>query len=184
MNRPFPYDPRWPVMFAEEAAILREALAPWLVEDIHHVGSTSIPGMFAKPVIDMVAGVGDLDDAREAFGELGRLDYAYREHRRDAHSFFKPPDAPTQWEETHHLHLTVPGSALWRERLAFRDALRRDPELVREYSDWKLKHYGKGGGGSKRPFVSRVLAMQGIPLLPDAERLTEAAFEARSRPSQ
>ena len=121
--------------------MLRDALAPWLAEGIHHVGSTSIPGMAAKPVIDRSRGL-DLAEARAAFEPLSELGYAYREHRSDSHAFFTPPNAPTQWEETHHLHLTVPGSDLWRERLAFRDALRADPGLVREYSDWKLETAG------------------------------------------
>ncbi|HST24388.1 MAG TPA: GrpB family protein [Gaiellaceae bacterium] len=180
-RRPLPYDPRWPVLFEEEAAVLRETLAPWVVGDVHHVGSTSIRGMAAKPVIDMIAGVRDLEGARDAFEPLGRLGYGRVEHRKDAHAFHKPPDAPTQWEHTHHLHLTVPGSDLWRERLAFRDALRGDPCLVREYTEWKLAQYGRPTSppASKRPFVARVLAAQGVVLKPDEERLTEAALARR-----
>jgi GrpB-like predicted nucleotidyltransferase (UPF0157 family) len=180
-HRPRPYDPEWPIRFEEEASSLREALAPWLVEGVHHVGSTSIPGMAAKPVIDLLAGVRDLTEARAAFEPLERLGYGFREHRRDAHAFVKPPNMPTQWEETHHLHLTVPGSDLWRERLAFRDALRADPALVREYSDWKTRHYGSASGVSKRPFVQRVLASAGVGLRSDEERLTPAALAERRR---
>jgi GrpB-like predicted nucleotidyltransferase (UPF0157 family) len=182
-RRPHPYDPEWPIRFEEEAALLRDALAPWLVDDIHHVGSTSIPGMAGKPVVDMIAGVRDLDESRAAFEPLAELGYGYREHRRDAHAFHKPVDQPTQWQETHHLHLTVPGSDLWRERLAFRDALRADPSLVREYTEWKLRHYGQTSAErpSKRPFVERVLARHGLTLKPDDQRLTDAALKARSR---
>lgn len=181
-RRPYPYDPEWVIRFEAEAALLRLALAPWLADDIHHVGSTSIPGMWAKPVIDMIAGVRDLDESRVAFEPLSKLGYGYREHRRDAHAFFKPPNQPTQWQETHHLHLTMPGSELWRERLAFRDVLRADPALVREYSDWKIARYGRETQApeSKRPFVLRVLASQGIPLRPDHERLTDAALRSRT----
>lgn len=137
--------------------------------------------MASKPVIDMIAGVRDLDYARSAFEPLTQLGYGYLEHREDAHAFHKPPDAPTQWEHTHHLHLTVPGSDLWRERLAFRDALRADPVLVREYTEWKLAHYGRPSSpaASKRPFVARVLASQGVSRKPDEERLTKAALTAR-----
>jgi GrpB-like predicted nucleotidyltransferase (UPF0157 family) len=135
--------------------------------------------MAAKPVIDILAGVADLEAARDAFAPLQTLGYAYREHRRDAHHFYKPPHAPSQWEETHHLHLTVPGSELWAERLAFRDALRSDPALVREYTDWKQRHYGRAAGGSKRPFVERVLATAGIELKSDEERLSDAAIASR-----
>jgi GrpB-like predicted nucleotidyltransferase (UPF0157 family) len=137
--------------------------------------------MAAKPVIDMIAGVRDLDESHAAFEPLDELGYGYREHRRDAHAFHKPRAQPTQWEETHHLHLTVPGSDLWRERLLFRDALRADPALVREYTGWKLRHYGHAAAPvlSKRPFVARVLASRGVVLKPDDQRLTEATLNAR-----
>jgi GrpB-like predicted nucleotidyltransferase (UPF0157 family) len=180
-QRPFLYDPRWATLFEEEAARLHAVLEPWLVEGIHHVGSTSIPGMAAKPVIDMIAGVRDLAEARAAFEPLTTLGYGHREHRIDAHAFHKPPNMPTQWEETHHLHLTVPGSDLWRERLAFRDALRASPPLAREYMELKMRYYGQPNspGVSKHPFVERVLASAGIPLKPDDQRLVEAVLKER-----
>jgi GrpB-like predicted nucleotidyltransferase (UPF0157 family) len=181
-RRPQPYDAQWVARFEEEASVLREVLAPWLVDDIHHIGSTSIPGMAAKPVIDMIAGISDLDESRAAIGPLQDLGYGYIEHRPDAHAFRKPPHMPTQWQDTHHLHLTVPGSDLWRERLAFRDALRANDGLVREYTEWKIRNYGKPeapGTSTKRPFVERVLASQGIGLKPDDQRLTQAVLRAR-----
>jgi GrpB-like predicted nucleotidyltransferase (UPF0157 family) len=52
-----PYDPEWPRRFEGERALLEQVLAPWLEDGIHHVGSTAIPGLAAKPIIDMVAGV-------------------------------------------------------------------------------------------------------------------------------
>jgi GrpB-like predicted nucleotidyltransferase (UPF0157 family) len=160
------YDPAWPSMFKTERLALEDVLRPWLNGGIHHVGSTAVPGLRAKPIVDMVAGVNDLDEARAAFGPLQELGYAYREHRPEAHLLRKPG---------HHLHLTEPDSDLWRERLAFRDALRSDPELAAEYARWKLDH---AAGGSytarKTPFVARVLAVYGIALKPDAERLTGA----------
>lgn len=77
--------------------------------------------------------------------------------------------------QTHHLHLTEPGSDLWRERLAFRDALREDAALVVEYNDWKIRHVLDEAEGpyaaSKRPFVLRVLAARDIALKPDEQRL-------------
>jgi predicted kinase len=75
----------------------------------------------------------------------------------------------------------VPGSDLWRERLAFRDALRADRALVREYSDWKLRYYGSQARLSKRPFVERVLASAGVSLKPDDERLAAATLTERRR---
>jgi GrpB-like predicted nucleotidyltransferase (UPF0157 family) len=159
-------------------------LARWLEGGIHHIGSTAVPGARAKPIIDIIAGVRDLEEARAAFEPLRALGYCYHEHRPEAHAFFKPESAADWWEQTHHLHLTEPGSDLWRERLAFRDALRVDRALAIEYEHWKLTHavgapHPTAYTESKREFVARVLATRGIELKPDAERLTAAALAAR-----
>jgi GrpB-like predicted nucleotidyltransferase (UPF0157 family) len=178
-----PYDPEWPRRFEAERAVLEEALRPWLEGGIHHVGSTAVPGLAAKPVIDMIAGVRDLEAARAAFRPLAKLGYGYREHRPEAHAFSKP-DGAEWWQATHGLHLTEPGSDLWRERLAFRDALRADPELAAGYEEWKLRHASAPGApgafrADKYAFVARVLAEAGLALKPDGERLTPAALAAR-----
>ena len=113
-----PYDPEWPRLFEAERARLQKVLAPWLERGIHHIGSTSVPGLAAKPIIDMIAGVRDLEEARAAFEPLCSLGYEYREHRPEAHCFWKPePDVPLG--PTHHLHLTEPESDIWRERSRF-----------------------------------------------------------------
>lgn len=158
-----PYDPEWPALFERERARLEKALAPWLEGGIHHIGSTAVPGLAAKPIIDMLAGVRNLAEARAAEDALAALGYTYREHR---------PEACLFWKDRYGVHLTEPGSDLWRERLAFRDALRASPELRAEYAEWKRTH---GGGkpytASKTPLVTRVLADAGITVKPDEERL-------------
>lgn len=135
------------------------------------MGSTAIPGIAAKPIIDMIAGVHDLREAHAAFGPLATLGYVHAPHRPDiAHHFSKP--SLDLDEVTHGLHLTEPGTALWRERLAFRDALRADPALAGEYASLKLDLAAKHGAGAsaytaaKRAFVARVLASRGINLDP------------------
>jgi GrpB-like predicted nucleotidyltransferase (UPF0157 family) len=164
-----PYDPDWPRRFEAERALLERALAPWLDGGIHHVGSTSIPGLAAKPVVDMIAGVRDLEEARAAFGPLGELGYEYTPHRPRTHHFSKPAGAEW-WALTYALHLTTVGTDLWLERLAFRDALRADPALASEYEELKLRlaqeHNPDTGAYTvaKRPFVTRVLASAGIEL--------------------
>jgi GrpB-like predicted nucleotidyltransferase (UPF0157 family) len=131
--------------------VLERELRPWSDGGIHHIGSTSdggihhigstaVPGLAAKPIIDMIARVRDLETARAAFEPLCALGYGFHEQRPEAHAFSKPEAATDWWEQTHHLYLTEPGSALWRERLAFRDALRADPALAGEYQEWKLSH--------------------------------------------
>jgi HAD superfamily hydrolase (TIGR01549 family) len=171
------YDARWPAAFEQERQRLLAILEPWLVADVEHIGSTSVPGLAAKPVIDMVAGVADLDLARQAEEPLASLGYRYRPHRPEALLFDKPGDAPWR-QHTHHLHLTVPGSDLWRERLVFRDALRQDPALRREYAEWKLLHASTGDDpydDTKTPFVTRVLAAAWFGVAPDADRLSRPA---------
>ena len=118
------YDPGWPGRFEAEQAILEQVLAPWLCGGIHHIGSTAVPGLAAKPVLDMIAGVRDLDQAAAAIGVLSRLSYAHAPHRPRALWFCKPASAGAA-RHAHHLHLTEPGNDLWQERLAFRCPSRR-----------------------------------------------------------
>jgi GrpB-like predicted nucleotidyltransferase (UPF0157 family) len=156
------YDPRWPIRFEAERALLERVLAPWLQGGIHHIGSTSIRALAAKPVIDVMAGVRDLEQACAAFEPLAEAGYANTPHRPRTHHFSKGP----AHAYTHGLHLTEPGSDLWLERLAFRDALRASPELAAEYAELKRRLASNPTTYtlSKRPFVARVLADAGIIL--------------------
>jgi GrpB-like predicted nucleotidyltransferase (UPF0157 family) len=178
------YDREWPRLFEAERARLEEVLAPWLEQGIHHIGSTSVPDLAAKPIIDMIAGVHNLEEARAAFEPLHTLGYQYREHRPEAHCFWKiASNVPLG--ATHHLHLTEPESDIWRERIGFRNALRADPALRAEYEQWKLSHASRTGSGTytadKLPFVARVLAEAKIALKPDSQRLSARALEERQR---
>jgi GrpB-like predicted nucleotidyltransferase (UPF0157 family) len=163
-----PYDPDWPRRFERQRAELERLLAPWLSGGVHHIGSTSVPGLAAKPVIDMLAGVRDLAAAEPAIAVLTARSWVHAPHRPRAYWFVKPaPDA-----QTYALHLTEPGSDLWQERLAFRDALRADGTLRADYQRLKaelaaahpddLRAYTAG----KRDLVARVLAGAGIALGP------------------
>jgi GrpB-like predicted nucleotidyltransferase (UPF0157 family) len=134
---------------------------------VHHIGATSVPGLAAKPIIDMLAGVHDLDEARAAFEPLRGLSYVYTPHRPGiAHHFSKP--SPRLPDVTHGLHLTEPGSDLWNERFAFREALRADPALAAEYETLKLRLAREHADdvtaytAGKRAFVARVLASAGL----------------------
>ena len=162
------YADDWPRRFESERARLAPILRPWLAADIEHIGSTAVPGLAAKPTIDMLAGVRDLEEARAAFAPMEAAGYAYRPHRPEAHLFVKLPVET----RTHGIHLTEVGSDLWVERLAFRDALRADAELAEEYAALKrqlasahpddMRAYTDG----KRAFVARTLASQGVTLKP------------------
>jgi GrpB-like predicted nucleotidyltransferase (UPF0157 family) len=159
------YDPDWPRRFESARAELEEVLAPWLSGGIHHIGSTAIPGIAAKPLIDMMAGVASFEEARAAYEPMETAGWVYTPHRPSiAHRFAKPSAEASEFG----VHLTEPGSDLWRERLAFRDALRADPELAAEYEALKLRlarehpNTPQAYTNGKRAFVGRVLAEAGL----------------------
>jgi len=128
------YDEMWPDKFEAERVFLRRLLSRWLVGEIEHVGSTAVPGLVAKPVIDVMAPVESLEASRPAIEVLNASGYSHFPYRPDVmHWFCKP--SPTY--RTHHLHLVPYVSELWHERLLFRDALRADPELAAEYGTMK-----------------------------------------------
>jgi GrpB-like predicted nucleotidyltransferase (UPF0157 family) len=125
------YDPAWPAAFEAE----RERLTPLLEGvEIHHFGSTAVPGLAAKPVIDMIALIGDLDAPIDALVQSAGYQFprafnATLTHRR----FLCYPSAA---HRTHHLHLVDEREELER-RLRFRDRLRADPVLAGEYARLK-----------------------------------------------
>jgi GrpB-like predicted nucleotidyltransferase (UPF0157 family) len=130
-----PYDPSWPLKFEAEKSALASALSPWLAGPIEHVGSTAVPQLAAKAVIDIMAAVADLASSAAAIAALRPLSYCYFAYRADEmHWFCKPSDR----KRTHHLHLVPFGSRLWNDRLAFRDLLRRDEAIRQAYAELKL----------------------------------------------
>ena len=161
-----PYDPRWPILFEETAAQLRAALAPAILA-VHHVGSTAVVGLCAKPILDVLVSVPAFDDARQLVTKLAVLGYEFRpeEEIPDRHYFRRPPGGELR---THHLSLAEPGSRHHRVTLGFRDALRRNSELATAYARLKLDlaqrfpfdrpAYIEG----KSPFVREALATIGL----------------------
>jgi GrpB-like predicted nucleotidyltransferase (UPF0157 family) len=132
--RVVPYDPQWPERFERERALLAEAIGPWAVGGVHHVGSTAVPGLDAKPTIDVLVGVEDLASARGCFESLAELGYLYAPYRpEEMHWFCKPSPSRREF----HLHLVPVDSSRFQDELAFRDGLRADPKLAREYAELK-----------------------------------------------
>ena len=156
-----PYDPSWPARFAEERAALARVLAPWLAGPIEHIGSTAVPGLVAKPVIDIMAAMESLDASRPALGAVAALHYVYFPYRAEImHWLCKPSDEV----RTHHLQLVPYGSALWHDRLTFRDRLRADARVAAEYAALKLSLAARyefdreAYTDAKEPFVRRIVA--------------------------
>lgn len=166
-----PYSDSWPLLFEQEAERLASALAGWLVGRVEHIGSTAVPGLAAKPILDMLAPVADLEQARQALPVLADLGYRHADHRPHEALWFCRQQGEDYGTRTHQLHLTRPGSALWRERITFRDALRADPGLAAEYGTLKLTSSRSAGDlgdytAGKREFVARVLRSNGLSLGP------------------
>jgi GrpB-like predicted nucleotidyltransferase (UPF0157 family) len=129
-----PYDHAWPVRFEQERAALVEVIGDWVVGGVHHVGSTSVPGLESKPIIDILAGVQDLEESRATFERLSALEYVYAPYRaREMHWFCKPDPS----RRTHHLHLVPTDSSRFRDELAFRDYLRSHRDVAQEYAALK-----------------------------------------------
>lgn len=126
---------QWPTLFEHEQGLLDDAIKAWVTGGIHHVGSTAVPDLDAKPIIDILVGVGDLTTSRACFEPLGDLEYLYAPYRAQEMHWFCKPDPRRR---THHLHLVPTDSSRFRDELAFRDGLRTSAGLAAEYAT--LKH--------------------------------------------
>jgi GrpB-like predicted nucleotidyltransferase (UPF0157 family) len=157
------YQPQWPANFSAAAAEI-QAVFSGVPASIEHIGSTSILGMCAKPVIDMLLGVESLSDVDPRVPDLAKLGYEYRpEYERDIPErryFVRPANLLPRI----HLHIVEVGSRIWREHLVFRDALRTKPSLAVQYAQLKRElavshsHDKAAYTNAKSPFIAQVLA--------------------------
>ena len=129
-----PYDPGWPGAFEAEAARLRAALKTLALRIDHH-GSTAIPGLDAKPIIDIQMSVASLQPLSSYGEKLEGIGYVHVPHPDD--SFCPFFHRPIQWPHTHHVHVVEAGGREERRTLAFRDYLRDHPDVAREYAELK-----------------------------------------------
>ena len=130
------YSATWPAVFSAERERLMALLLGRFI-DIQHIGSTAVPGLAAKPIVDLLAGVESMDVARALAEPLCRSGYT-------TSTEFNATLTDRQWfmrwsngHRTHHLHVVVHGSPAWRQRLKFRDLLCGDEALAQRYA--KLK---------------------------------------------
>ena len=173
-----PYDDAWPAMFDAEAARLRSTLGD-LALCIEHVGSTSVPGLPAKPVIDIQVSVASLEPSASYIEKLALLGYRHEplgEFDLIYPFFVKPAD----WPSTHHVHLCVAGNEQEARHLAFRDYLRRAPVVASEYAVLKRALAAANHGETlesreryslaKSDFIERVLRQAAAESKPGAPR--------------
>ncbi|MGJ5819791.1 GrpB family protein [Paludibaculum fermentans] len=130
------FDPEWTVLAGAACLALQNEAGDLFVET-QHVGSTAIPGLPAKPVLDLAAAVLTFDVLPDLIPRLASMGYCYRGHRAETggHLFIveSAPDV-----RTIHLHVVLGGSKQWRGYLAFRDALRRRVDLRLRYAELKI----------------------------------------------
>lgn len=167
------YDPSWPEQGARARTELIDAL-PGLFLNAEHVGSTSVPNVAAKPVIDLMVSVATLDDvtaAREA--ALQRLGYGRQSTGMPGRLFYRR-NADAE-RPAHNLHVVTAGTWDTRNERLFRDHLRAHPDVAAEYSDLKRHVAGEEDDGTaytkrKTELIQRVVdrerAARGLPLVP------------------
>jgi len=163
------HDPRWDALFRRAALELRQALGGE-ISGVHHVGSTAVPGLCAKPIIDILVSIPNFDRGLALVPALSRLGYEHRPTNDipDRHYFRRRRGTA----RTHHLSLAEPSSHHHQVTLMFRDALRRDPRLAAQYAELKLelaRRFPRDRGAyidGKTSFVAGVLAS----LAPGADR--------------
>ena len=131
-----PYDPGWVLQFDSERDRIARALGE-LARRIDHHGSTAVPGLEAKQIIDIQVSVERLQPIRAYSEPLAALGYVHAPHLDDAVCPFL--HRPHQWPHTHHLHVVQAGGDEERRTLAFRDFLREHGDVAREYAALK-KH--------------------------------------------
>lgn len=127
-----PYDPAWAEIFTQERARIAQALASQ-EPCIEHIGSTSVSGLAAKPIIDILVSIPSLENAWRCIAPLAELGYTFVDYPENVERRFFRRGFP----RTHHIHIVQSGGREEREKLAFRDALRADPDLQQRYQALK-----------------------------------------------
>jgi GrpB-like predicted nucleotidyltransferase (UPF0157 family) len=156
------YDPLWPVAFEEERVRLAQALGP-VARGMEHYGSTAVPGLCAKPILDILVGVSPLSEWERCRAPLEALGYDYAEGAGvPGHYIFGR--GRDRSERTHLVHVVEYEGESWRANLAFRDALRRDAGLRERYAREKARAVTEAPGNRavyneiKGPFIAEVMA--------------------------
>ncbi len=136
-----PYDPMWPILAAKEMTRLKQALPAQHVLDTQHVGSTAIPGLLAKLVIDIQIAVDSLAAIKsQAIEALKKLDYVFWDENPDPTRMFFAKGMPPFGEKREaHVHIVEPGSPHWQDKLQFRDYLLTHPETREAYAQLKQR---------------------------------------------
>jgi GrpB-like predicted nucleotidyltransferase (UPF0157 family) len=147
------YDPNWPMAFSAERARIARALGPVAIR-IDHNGSTAVPGLAAKPVIDIQVSVRSIRPIDSYSPGLVGLGYVHVPHEDDSFCpFFHRPET---WPHTHHVHVVESGGAEEKRTLAFRDYLREHSQVACEYEILKRRlasQHGEATGSALQAYA-------------------------------
>lgn len=157
------YDPQWPALYAEEKRRILTVIGDAVIA-IEHIGSTAVPGLGAKPIIDIMAAVRRLPDAEQCVEPLRTIGFEYVPEYNDViperRYFHKGPSGA----RTRHLHMVELTSDFWEKHLLFRDFLRTHPEEARRYCQLKKELATKLGSAreayteAKTSFIESAMA--------------------------
>ena len=152
------HNEEWHQIFADEEAALRAVIGQFVM-GVEHIGSTSVCGISAKPILDIAVAVSDQAQGEKCVAPLEKTGYTYRGENGIPGRFYFVKGRP----RTHHLHLLLFDSNAWRNHLLFRDYLRQNPQIAEEYDKLKkeLSQKYKNDRDSyldgKAAFVEKVL---------------------------
>ena len=164
--RLIPYTNEWARLFQEEKSHLLAAVVEYVL-DIQHVGSTSMPGMIAKPIIDIAIAVKNFEEAKVCIKPIERLGYEYKGEFGIPRRHYFTKGNP----RTHHIHMNEISSRDWSDQITFRNYLLQHQEIAKEYVELKLalaQRYPtdrQSYTDSKASFVKRVLQLAKSELL-------------------
>ena len=162
------YDPSWPELFRREAELIYAALEGVGIR-IEHMGSTAVPGLQAKPIIDIMIGVSSIEQADSCVPFIEGTGYLYRPEHEDSmpeRRYFERSGS----EIDYHVHMVVFGSRFWKDHIFFRNYLRENPEAVQQYAALKKELAEKyrdnreAYTNGKAEFIQGILRRQKDPL--------------------
>ena len=152
-----PYSQKWKVLYEKEAEKIKSIIGDFIT-DIQHIGSTAIPDIMAKPVIDIAVMIPSLDKARDLIKPLSTLGYYYDKPASSPERYFFRKGEPVQY----HLSLTAPNVSFWRRQILFRDYLINHPSIAKKYEELKLRMIEKDPTGRKDYLNEKSLFVQKI----------------------
>ena len=149
-----PHNPIWTEIFQDEATKIKGKISTWII-DIQHFGSTAVPGLMAKPLIDIIIGIESFSDWIYIKGPIEDLGYIRDKYAQPHHPVFYKPEI-----REFHLHINEINSPEWQRNIGFRDLLISDSNVRKEYEKVKLKAiqaYPDNYTMIKNPFISKIL---------------------------